>query len=312
MTGSILCCGEALIDFIPVDTADHGRAYSPCPGGSLYNVARALGRLRVPTHLACGMSTDFFGDQLLAGLRQSEVGTGFVQRLEAPTTLGFVTLDRAEPAYAFFDQGAAERIWQAVPEPDALEGVDALHFGSISLVREPAGSAYEAFFLRESGGRRVISFDPNIRESLVTNEDSFRARLDRLLARADIIKISGADLEWLMPGAAHDDVAARWLADGARLVVITQGANGVTGWTGRTRAHAMPIPTRVVDTVGAGDSFMAGLLAGLHENGLLRHEALAALDEAALHHALAVGQNTASITCSRRGADSPWREELSV
>ena len=215
MTGAILCCGCGLIDMIPVDAADGGRAYRPFGGGSLCNVARALGRLGLPAEFAGGLSSDFFGDELVAGLVASGVGTRFVQRLDAPTTLGFVSLDRDEPSYAFYDIGAADRIWTDPPLPAALDGVGALHFGDIALIREPAAAAFERLFDQEAAGRRVVSLDPNIRPSLVHDEPAYRARLDRMLARADLIKISAADLEWLRPGMSHDDVAAAWRGNGA-------------------------------------------------------------------------------------------------
>ena len=298
------------MDFIPIDVPDQGRAYRPCPGGSLLNVARALGRLGIPTDMLCGISTDFFGDELVEGLRQSRVDARFVQRLDLPSTLGFVSLDRIEPSYAFYDAQAAERMWNAVPDQGALADVTALQFGSMSLIREPAASAYEALFLREAGGPRLVSFDPNIRPSLVSDESAYRARLQRLLSVADIVKISAADLDWLMPGAAHDDVAGSWLEGRASLVVITRGADGVMGWTRRGQAQARAIPTTVIDTVGAGDSFTAGLLAGLHDREVLTPAGLGDLSDMMLHEVLALGQQVASMTCSRRGADAPWRDEL--
>ena len=312
MTGAILCCGCGLIDMIPVDAADGGRAYRPFGGGSLCNVARALGRLGLPAEFAGGLSSDFFGDELVAGLVASGVGTRFVQRLDAPTTLGFVSLDRDEPSYAFYDIGAADRIWTDPPLPAALDGVGALHFGDIALIREPAAAAFERLFDQEAAGRRVVSLDPNIRPSLVHDEPAYRARLDRMLARADLIKISAADLEWLRPGMSHDDVAAAWRGNGASVVVITRGADGVVGWCGGARVEAPSIPTAIVDTVGAGDSFMAGLLASLHARGALTRDALASLSDATLQAALDLGQRVASMTCARRGADPPWRHELPV
>lgn len=307
MSGSILCLGEAVIDFIPVGEET---AYRPCPGGSSYNVARALGRLGIPAEYGRAISTDLFGDQLAEGLAQSRVGQRFLARIDAPSTLGFVSLVQAEPAYAFFDREAADRICVEMPPASMLAGIDALHFGSIALIREPAASAYEALFLREAGGPRLVSFDPNIRASHVRDEHAYRARLERLLRCADIIKISGADLDWLQPGVDHDEAARTWIAGGAGLVVITHGKAGVSGWTRESQAHARALDVAVVDTVGAGDSFMAGLLAGLYEAGCLKRTVLTGLKPEVLHEVLAYGQRVASTTCTRRGADSPWRHEL--
>jgi fructokinase len=298
------------MDFIPVETVGGARAYRPCPGGSSYNVARALGRLGVPTGLLAAVSRDFFGEDLIAGLRESGVRTDFLQRLDLPSTLGFVSLDRVEPVYAFFDTGAAERSWQPAPGDTLPAEVTALHVGSIALVREPAGAAFAALALAEAGGTRIVSLDPNIRPELVRDEACYRARLARLLAVADIIKISAHDLDWLMPGVSPDDAASSWFQGRAALVVITRGAEGVTGWTRRARIAAPSIPTEMVDTVGAGDSFMAGLLARLHEAGDLTPADLPRLSDSGLRNALALGQTVASLTCARQGADAPWRKDL--
>ncbi len=310
MTSTILCCGEALIDFVPVASSEGGMSYRPCLGGSVYNVARALGRLEVPTRFLGGISQDFFGDMLMAGLAESSVGTDLVERSPAPSTFSFVSLNADEPAYAFYDIEAAERSWTRLPGAADLEDVDCLHFGSISLVREPAASAYEALLHREAGAGRLITFDPNIRPSLVRDPDLYRGRIERILSAADIVKISAVDLDWLYPGLDPNEAAERWLANGASLVAVTFGERGVMG---RTRRHFLTVgavPTTVVDTVGAGDSFMAGLLAGLNDHQLLSRDRLAALGEADLEAALRFGQRVASATCERRGADAPRRAAL--
>lgn len=310
MTSSILCCGEALIDFVPVASSEGGMSYRPCPGGSVYNVARALGRLDVPTRFLGGISQDFFGDMLVAGLTESGVGIDLVDRSPAPSTFGFVSLDSDEPAYAFYDIEAAERSWTRLPDAADLPGVDCLHFGSISLVREPAASAYETLLHREAEAGRLISFDPNIRPTLVRDPAAYRGRIERILAVADIVKISAADLDWLHPGLDPSEAADRWLARGASLVAITFGERGVLG---RTRAHSTmvdAVPARVVDTVGAGDSFMAGLLAGLGDRDRLERARLATLTASDLDAALGFGQRVASATCERRGADAPRRASL--
>ncbi|MBB3949963.1 carbohydrate kinase family protein [Aureimonas jatrophae] len=310
MTKTILCCGEALIDFVPVALREEGAGYRPCPGGSPYNVARALGRLDVPTGFLGGISADFFGETLVEGLRESGVDTRWVERRRAPSTLGFVSLDTAEPDYAFYDAQAADRAWTNVPDETALRDVGCLHFGSISLIREPAAAAYETLLHREARGARLVTFDPNIRPSLVVDEAAYRDRMARILARADIVKISAADLDWLHPGLAPDAVAERWLGQGAALVAVTFGERGVAGFARGRRLSIDAIPTTVVDTVGAGDSFMAGLLAGLHDQGLLDRAGLDGADESALAAALTLGQRVASATCKRRGADAPRRAVL--
>jgi fructokinase len=305
----IISCGEALIDFVPVKTAEGFAAYRPLPGGSPFNVACALGRLGAPAGLMGALATDFFGDMLFAALRASRVDGRFITRLDRPTTLGFVSLEHEEPRYAFYDATAADREWPGPQAPIPAE-VSALHFGSISLLREPAATAYEALALAQTGRQRLISLDPNIRPGLVRDEAAYRARLDRMIAAAHLVKVSGADLDWIAPGRPLDDIAADWLARGPSLVVITRGVQGATAYRRSGRLTQPAEPVQVVDTVGAGDSFMAGLLAGLDERGVLTPTALGGAPDAALHHAMALAQRTASITCSRAGADAPWRREL--
>jgi len=307
----ILCCGESLIDFVPVRTADGHAAYRPLPGGSVFNVACALGRLDIPAGLLGGIANDFFGDMLIAALKASHVDTAPVARLNRPTTLGFVSLEGEEPRYAFYDTAAADREWSGTGAEHA-DRAEALHFGSISLVREPGASAYEALLLAHAGGPRVISLDPNIRPDLMAKDHRYRERLTGMIAGANLVKVSAADLAWLAPGVAPEDIAADWLGRGPSLVVITRGSHGAIAYRRGGRLEQPAEPVKVVDTVGAGDAFTAGLLAGLHERGVLRPDALSAAPEAALRHAMALAQRVAAITCSRAGADSPWRRELGM
>jgi fructokinase len=305
----ILVGGEALIDFIPARSEDGAPAYLPRPGGSPYNVAVALGRLGVPTAFAGGISTDFFGDQLVENLRASGVRTDCAMRLDRPSTLAFASLGRPEPAYAFYDAGAADRHWQLTEEMPGPE-IRAVHAGSLALAREPAAGAYEALIQRAHLRGLAVSLDPNIRAERIADNPAHRSRLERLAAAADIVKLSLADLAWMAPGAPADEYAAALLRRGPSLVVITAGAAGASAYGRAARAHRPAVPVQVIDTVGAGDSFMAGLLAGLWDGGWLHRAALAELAEPALAGALELGSQVAAITSSRIGADPPWRREL--
>lgn len=305
----ILVAGEALIDFIPVRSEAGAPAYLPRPGGSPYNIAIALGRLGVPTGFAGGISTDFFGDQLLANLRHSGVSPQCVTRLDRPSTLAFASLDQAEPRYAFYDADAADRHWQL---DDGIPGADirAVHAGSLALVREPGVEAFEALVRRAHARGLVVSLDPNIRAEHIRDAAGHRARLARLVEAADIVKLSFADLAWLAPGATADEYTASLLERGPSLVVITEGGAGATAYSRTARVHSAAEPIQVADTVGAGDAFMGGLLAGLWDGGHLDRAALPGLAEPALHQALKLALRVAAITCSRVGADPPWRDEL--
>lgn len=298
----ILCCGEALIDMLPRESKGGEPAFAPFAGGAVFNTAIALGRLEVETAFFSGLSRDLFGEMLVDALEASRVDAARAVRSDRPTTLAFVTLTDGQARYAFYDENTAGRMLTPDDLPDVTD-VDALFFGGISLVVDPCGAAYEALMLREAG-KRVTMIDPNIRPGFITDERAYRARIERMLAAADIVKISDEDMAWL--GTDADAI----LTAGASLVCVTEGAKGVVAhWRGGSvRAEAQRV--QVVDTVGAGDTFNAGLLAGLSRDGLLDRAALQTLDAAKVKPALELGNAAAAITVSRAGANPPWQDEL--
>ena len=299
----ILCCGEALIDMLPRETTAGERAFAPYAGGSVFNTAIALGRLGVETGFLSGLSTDLFGQILTDTLTASKVSSDLAIRSDRPTTLAFVTLTDGQASYAFYDENTAGRMITPDALPQIPENVGALFFGGISIPPDPCGGTYEALMLREAPAR-VTMIDPNIRPGFITDEAAFRARISRMLGAADIVKISDEDLAWL-----GLDVAGMLVA-GTKLVCLTEGSKGVTA---HYAGGAFTVPARkvdVVDTVGAGDTFSAGLLAGLERAGLLTKDALAALTEDQLRPALELGAAAAAITVSRAGANPPWADEL--
>jgi fructokinase len=307
----IVSCGEALIDFVPARTAAGEGAYVARAGGSPFNVAVTIGRLGYPAGFLGSVSSDFFGGQLLAALRKSNVDTRYVSRLDRPSTLAFVNLESVEPEYTFYDSEAAHRYW--APRGEIARDVTMLHFGSLSLIDEPAADHYAELMAREKG-RRILTLDPNIRPTVVRGKEAaYRARLLTMLGLADVIKTSGADLEWFDPLHTPGEIAAAWSEGGAALVVITAGADGSTAYArgGRIIRRAA-LPITLVDTVGAGDSFMGALLAGLHSAGASEPAELARIDDAAVESVLAFAAEVSAITCSRAGADPPWSHEVSL
>ncbi len=303
----ILCCGEALIDMLPRQTQDGVPAFAPHAGGAVFNTAIALGRLGAQTAFFSGISTDFFGDMLRDGLTASNVETSAVAVSDRPTTLAFVQLTDGQASYAFYDEATAGRLLSTddLPETDA----NALFFGGISLATDPCGAAYEALMLQETS-RAVTMIDPNIRPGFVTDETAYRTRITRMIAAADIVKVSDDDLHWLEGDGALPDLARALLERGPRLVAITQGAEGVSGYTRTHEVRVEATEVEVVDTVGAGDTFNAGLLASLDRAGLLNDAALKALTEDQIRDALTLGSRAAAITVSRAGANPPWAKEL--
>lgn len=305
----IVCCGEALIDFLPRKLADGAAAYQPFVGGGIFNTSIALGRLGVKTGFFSGLSTDFFGDMLRDGLKASKVDLRYVKTWDKPSTLAFVKLTNGQAQYSFFDDNSASRMLTVKDLPRLDDKVEALHFGSISLIPEPGGSTLEALMKREAK-RRVLSIDPNIRPSQIKNRRAHVARLNRMIAMTDIVKISDEDIEWMTGKRDLKAVARKWLKSGAKIVVITKGADGMEGFTARDHIVQPAVKVKVADTVGAGDTINAGLLAALKAAKLLDKKKLAVISGDQLAAAMAFAAKAAAITCSRPGANPPWAKEL--
>lgn len=307
----ILCCGEALIDMLPRDTTQGEKGFAPYAGGAIFNTAIALGRLGVPTAFFTGLADDMLGDILRETLLTSKVDSGPCAVVSRPSTIAFVKLVNGQATYAFYDEGTAGRMITTADLPVLGDDCEALHFGAISLIPSPCGETYEALLDRECG-TRVISLDPNIRPGFIKDKPSHMARIKRMAAKSDIVKFSDEDLEWFGLKGDQDALAAHWLDHGAKLVVITRGAEGATGYS---RSLKVSVPSKrvtVVDTVGAGDTFDAGILASLKMNNLLTKAQVASLSEEALRDALSLGAKAAAVTVSRAGANPPWAREIGL
>lgn len=305
----ILCCGEALIDMLPRDSSLGEQAFAPYAGGAVFNTAIALGRLGARTGFFSGISDDMFGTLLRKELEASNVDCRYLHISPRPTTLAFVQLNRGQASYTFYDENTAGRMLTEADLPALDKEVEAMLFGAISLISEPAGSAYEAFMRREHG-RRVMMLDPNIRPGFIPDRDKHLARIEAMMAMADIVKLSDEDLAWFgQPGTTEDFVEA-WLTRGPALIVITHGARGATGYSRVGSVTILPPPADVVDTVGAGDTFNGGLLACLSQHGMLSRSALSDLSMGVLRSALEFATSAAAVTVSRAGANPPWRHEM--
>jgi fructokinase len=307
----ILCCGEALIDMLPRRSAADEPAFAPYAGGALFNSAIALGRLGAPVEFFSGLSTDLFGQQLVRALAESGAGTRYAHFSPRPTTLAFVDLKDGHASYVFYDEGTAGRMLSREDLPDLAGDVEALLFGAISLIPEPCGSTYEALMAREHKAR-VMMLDPNIRPGFIPDRARHADRIRRMMAMADIVKLSDEDLAWFGEPGAQEEVARAWLERGPKLVIVTQGSKGAVAYSRDHMVAVRPETVKVVDTVGAGDTFNAGILASLHEQGLLSKPAIAALSQGAIRQALTLGAKAAAVTVSRAGANPPWRHEIAV
>jgi fructokinase len=303
----ILACGEALIDMLPRESTTGEAAFAPYPGGAVFNTAIGLGLLGIETQFLCGMSSDFLGDILRDGLDAAGVDHSPSPKLVAPCTVAFVKLVDGQATYAFYDENSAMRTLTLAPAIDA----NALFFGGISLVGDGCGDTFEALMLREAPAR-VTMIDPNIRPSFIRDVVAYRARIDRMMEAADIIKLSDEDLHWFEGEGDLPDLARGLVAKGAKLVCITEGADGVTGYSAE---HEVFVPSEradVVDTVGAGDTFNAGLLAGLDRAGNLTKAKIAGLSAEDIRSALHLGVRAAAVTVSRAGANPPTAAELGL
>ncbi len=304
----ILCCGEALIDMLPRALESGEQVYLPVPGGAIFNTAIALGRLGEEAGFFSSLSGDMFGDQLAAALHASKVDTSLCVRSDQPSTLAFVKLTGGHAQYSFFDENSAGRSLSAADLPALPGNVAALHFGAISLIPEPCGSAYET--LMADNRDRVLSLDPNIRPGFIKDGAAHRSRISRMIAMADIVKVSDEDLAWLLDGESDLAIVDEWLRGNTSMVLYTRGAAGVTVCLPGARFDFPARATTVVDTVGAGDTFNAGLLAGLRRQGLLDKKALAGAAIDRLAPAIELATQVAAFTCGRAGANPPWAAEL--
>lgn len=294
---------------LPRQTREGETAYAPYPGGAVYNTAIALGRLGAGSGFLCGLSKDLFGDLLLEQMKNSGVDASLSPRLDRPCTLAFVKLVNGQATYAFYDENSALKALTEADLPDLPGNINALFFGGISLVSEPCGTAYEALMTREAGNR-VTMIDPNIRQGFVTDENATRARIERMMALADIVKLSDEDLFWLKGEGDIAKQVDQIRASGARIVLITEGAKGVTAYHNRGSLFVPSEKVDVIDTVGAGDTFNAGFLSSLSASGAMTREGIAGIDDKVLRNALTRGARAAAVTVSRAGANPPWASEI--
>lgn len=298
--------GEAIVDLV----ADGERRFVAHPGGSPLNVAVGLGRLGQPVSLAARLSGDAFGAMFRDHLAASHVDPRHLVAAAEPSSLAVATLDASGVAvYDFWTQGTADWQWTA-KELAGVVGPDtaALHTGSVALELEPGASRVLELLRSVAGGSTTISYDPNVRMAKRGPVEAGRAAVERVVALADLVKVSSEDLQWLYPGEDPVAAAGRWA--GPALVVVTLGGDGAVALPAGGEPVRRSAPAvDVVDTVGAGDAFSSGLLAALAERdalgrggaGLAGVDLAAVLDRACL---------VAALTCARAGADPPTLSEV--
>lgn len=308
----VAVAGEVIIDLVPADGDGVLRAV---PGGSPANVAVGLHRLAVPTRLVARVAGDPMGRRLRRHLEANGLDLGHVVAAAEPTSLAIVSVEEDGTVdYDFRVDGTADWQWTDDELADAIDSqVAALHVGSLALALEPGASALGRLVERVRD-QITVTFDPNVRPQLMGRREAVVTRVEGVIALSDVVKASAEDLSWLYPDETPASVATRWLDLGPSLVAITLGPDGVLAVGSATALVQRPaVPVSVVDTVGAGDAFMAALLAGLAQRDLLgrgQSGRLAALEEAELAAVLDDAALAAALTCARPGADPPSAEQL--
>ncbi len=308
----ILCCGEALIDMVPGTSVDGDACFAPKAGGAVFNTAIALGRLGAGVGLFTGVSDDLFGRILQDELAASMVKTHHLVTCDAPSSLAFVELNEGQARYTFYTDNAADTSLTSAEVPSDLNDVKAMFFGGISLCTDPTASTLNDL-MRAKADDCLMMIDPNIRAAFISDETSYRARLHDMIGLSDILKISDEDLAWLAPNATDiSDQLNTLLGDSNTLVFVTKGSEGAVAYRGGQQiAQASSVKVTVADTIGAGDTFNAGVLHVLQQHDALNKSFAANPDLPVVQAALELAVRAAGVTVSRKGANPPWAHEIS-
>ncbi|EJM70097.1 sugar kinase, ribokinase [Pseudomonas sp. GM50] len=309
-----LVCGEALFDFFSENDVNVQASkvnYKAIAGGSPFNVAVGLRRLGIDVALFAGLSSDYLGRRLQQVLQEEGVRPDYLQDFDAPTTLAMVAVGAdGSPHYSFRGEGCADR--QLLPGhlPELGAEVRGLHIGSFSLVVQPIADTLLALVRRESG-KRLISLDPNVRLNPEPNIELWRERINTLVEHADLIKVSDEDLNLLYPERDPHSVIHDWLEHRCQLVFLTRGGQGATVFSRRHGSWSAPAcAVLMADTVGAGDTFQAALIAWLTEQQLDSVEGLQRLSREQIDAMLTFAVSAAALTCGKTGPDLPYRHQL--
>jgi fructokinase len=298
--GRALVIGEALIDRVEKQGAvEH-------VGGSPLNVAVGLARLGRGVDFLTHIADDEPGRRIVAYLKSSGVQLvpGSITAERTPTAVATIA-DDGSATYAFDLQ------WQLSGTPEVTPPL-LVHTGSIAAVREP-GCLAVAALLEAYRVSATLTFDPNVRPSLIADRAAAQARIAHLVERSDIVKVSDEDLRWINPDHEPQRTARGWLASGPAIVVVTMGSRGAVAFCSAGDARVAADPVRVIDTVGAGDAFMVGLLDALWALDLVgaeRRSALRRIRLDALAAALEAAGQASAVPVSRAGAELPDRAAL--
>ena len=303
----IVVGGEALVDLV-----DDGVSRRAIAGGGPFNTAVALGRLGLPVAFLGAVSRDAYGQILGQLLADAGVDTSLVGRSDLPTPRATVHRESdGRNTYTFSLAATAFTDVSVDRLPPLPADVWAIHVGTLALAVDPPAAAYEALLDREAGARRII-LDPNVRPEIFGDVAGYRRRFERLAGLADIVKLSADDASWIYPGLPLPDVSALILGLGPRLVALTCGANGAVARSGSATVAVPGMRVLVADSVGAGDSFGAALIAALIDEGAFGPAVEGEIAENVLRRALTYAVAASAVTCTRTGAVPPTRVEVAA
>jgi fructokinase len=307
----IAILGEALIDF----KSTGALAFQGFIGGSSLNVATATARLGQTTMFLTQISSDLFGASLREHMTKNGIDTSHVLESNAHSTLAFVEERNGQAHFSFMNSVAADTMYDPQPRPVLPNNLKFMQFGSISLLTDPTSTSITEIIgkHRSSLNHNVtVVFDPNCRPALTPDLEGYKRKLRNWLRLAHVVKVSDQDLAWLEPDKALDDVAAEWIVQGPSVVIITRGEHGSSLYRAGHERLQVPTPkVSVIDTVGAGDTYTAGLMVSLLEHGHERAEQLATHSDEVWLEVMQFAAQAAAINCTRAGANPPTRAEVS-
>ena len=304
--------GENLIDLVDDGSSTGAPSYIAHPGGGPFNVATAAALQGAPTTYISPISTDRFGDMLGERLASTGAALGGPRVLQ-PTSLAVISLIDGIPSYGFYRDGTAERQVTSLSLDEAMpKNTNIFQLGGLALVDGEDAAVWETFASSCKDRGVLVSLDPNVRPSLIDDPVTYRSRIKRMMANTDILKLSDEDMFWLYDSEDFDAAKAQCLADsGAALTVITKGGDGADVLCRDVSLSIEAASIEVMaDTVGAGDTFMASILAWLTTQHIITRDKLSSLSETELRVCLERAAKAAAINCTRHGCKPPTAAEL--
>ncbi len=306
----IICAGESLIDMVCLL---EGSECTPHVGGSILNTSISLGRLGAECAYFGAVSNDNYGELIAQYLKSSSVQEAFIIKTNRPTTLAYADVIKGVAKYTFVDENSAGRMLtkdSVKPFLDQLRCASALMVGGISLQAEPCGASWQ-WLIEKVSGHCPIYFDANIRPNFIAVKKDYINRFKQLTAKVDIIKISEEDYHYLYGTQEFKQTSKTWLESGVKLVILTLGGRGSKAiFNDGKEVYVKSHPVEVIDTIAAGDSFNAGFLFSLEQQGLLSRTKLDSMDESILKKTLTFANKVASLTATKKGANPPWINQV--